>query len=150
MRFKTVLPLIFLSVIGVIMSSYFTGSVLLGQTLQPFRSLEEATIEFEGASGDPTTVSIDPDVGRAGTDIFPDFLHGDILRDWVPWIIKQVSILIGALSLIVFVYAGVNLIINGDNEEELGKATKMIIFGVLGIGLAGFSYTIVANVLALL
>jgi hypothetical protein len=40
-------------------------------------------------------------------------------------------------------------VIYGDNEEQLGKSTKMIVFGIIGIALAAFSYTIVANVLNL-
>lgn len=153
MRLKTLLLLIFVSVIGVVLASFFTGSVLLGQTLQPFSSIGETISGSD--DGILTTISIDTnDSGNTVDDVLQDtelrFVSGDLLTGWIPWIIKQVSILIGGLSLIVFVYAGVTLIISGDNEEQLMTSSKMILFGIIGIALAGFSYTIVANVLSLL
>lgn len=142
MRLKTVAFIVFLSVMGIIMSSYFVGIVLTAQVI-PFSSI----------GADPTLVAPGTVTTVQPTENNPSgisFLTGDVELDWIPWIIKQASILIGGLSLIVFVYAGVSLIIRGDNEEELGKSMKMIIFGIIGIALAAFSYTIIANVLLLL
>lgn len=120
------------------MSSYFVGSVLTAQVIAPFSTL--------GEPGDIVEPTIVTPSGTTGVN----FLHAEVQQGWIPWIIKQASILIGGLSLIVFVYAGVSLILNGDNEEELGKSMKMIIFAIIGIALAAFSYTIIANVLLLL
>lgn len=138
MRLKTIAFVVFLSVLGVIISSYFVGSVLTAQVIAPFSTLSEP-----GDIVEPTIVTPD---GSTGVN----FLHAEIQQGWIPWIIKQASILIGGLSLIVFVYAGISLILNGDNEEALGKSMKMLIYGIVGIALAAFSYTIIANVLLLL
>lgn len=145
--------MIVISVIGVVVASFFTGSVLLGSSIKPFGSIGE-TIS-NGEEGILSTIRFDTtDVGNTVDDTLQstelNFVSGDILTEWMPWIIRQVSILIGGLSLIVFLYAGVTLIIRGDNEEQLKTSTKMILFGIIGIALAGFSYTIVANVLSLL
>jgi hypothetical protein len=153
MRLKTLLPMILISVIGVIFASFFTGSVLLGQSITPFGSLSNTA--DSGADGiiDTIIVSTNPSIDTIIEDSEAGsarFASGDLFEQWVPWIIQQVSILIGALSLIVFIYAGVTLIISGDNEEQLKTSSKMILFGIIGIALAGFSYTIVANVLSLL
>jgi hypothetical protein len=150
MRLKTLLPMILISVLGVVMASFFTGSMLLGQTLKPFQSLNTTT-DTRGIL-DKETI-IDRNAPSFVSDVEGgefNFVSGDLFEQWIPWIIQQVSILVGGLSLIVFVYAGVMLIIGGDNEEQLKTSSKMIVFGLIGIALAGFSYTIVANVLSLL
>lgn len=136
MRLKTALFLIFLIVLGIILSSYFVGGVLLSQVTQPFSNI--------GAVGTSNQEGITTYVFGETT-----FIDSEVFQGWIPWVIKQVSILIGALSLLIFGYAGVSLIVYGDNEEQLGKSTKMIIFGIVGIALAAFSYTIIANVLVI-
>ena len=133
MQLKKILWVVFLLVLGVVISSYFVGSLFLTRVIpKPFES-----------SGSVT------EINTVYTGISSLFADKDLVGGWVPWIIRQVSILIGALSLIIFFYAGMNLIIKGDNEEEFGKAMKMIIYAIVGIALAAFSYTIVANVLVL-
>ena len=161
-RLKSVLFIVFLSVLGLIMSSYFSGVVLLTQ-LTPLGP----AIKPPSTSSSPRAVNSDAPLtpfstlGQPGDVIEPtivtpegstgvSFIHGEIQTGWIPWIIKQVSILVGGLSLIVFAYAGVNLIIHGDSEEELSKSIRIIIYGIVGIALAAFSYTIIANVLLLL
>lgn len=139
MRLKTALFLIFLIVLGIILSSYFVGGVLLSQVIDPF-----TTIDIGGTTDTPEVVT-----HSFSSQSNLSFVDAELFQGWIPWIIKQVSILIGALSLLVFGYAGVTLIVYGDNEEQLGKSTKMIIFGIVGIALAAFSYTIIANVLVL-
>lgn len=137
MNLKTIILIVLLLVAGVIFSSYFIGAYLTTQVLTPFSSLQD-----EQPEGLPTT----PTIVELPEGEF-SFIDADLQLGWIPWIIKQVSILIGGLSLVVFVYAGVSLIVFGDSEEQLGKSTKMIVFGVVGIGLAAFSYSIVANLL---
>lgn len=139
MRLKTALFLIFLIVLGIILSSYFVGGVLLSQVIDPFQNVPSAGVENQEGVTSYTL----------GANREITFVDAEVFQGWIPWIIKQVSILIGALSLLVFGYAGVTLIVYGDNEEQLGKSTKMIIFGIVGIALAAFSYTIIANVLVL-
>lgn len=140
MRLKTGLFLVFLMVLGIIISSYFVGSILTANVISPFSTIQnpQQTRNPEGIA--TVTTRGDADVS---------FVNADIQTQWIPWVIKQASILIGAVSLVVFIYAGITLIIRGDNEEQLGKSMKMIIYGIVGIALAGFSYTIIANVLVL-
>lgn len=139
MRLKTGLFLVFLMVLGVIFSSYFVGSVLTSSVIVPFSKINTTGLKSGGIS------TITPNDASIGVS----FVNADVQTQWIPWVIKQASILIGAISLIVFLYAGIMLIVSGDNEEQLGKSTRMIIYGIVGIALAGFSYTIIANVLVL-
>lgn len=127
-----------LAVLGVIISSYFVGGVLTAQVVAPFGTLRNAPSNLN----EPTVIS---------NEVNPDilFVDADLQQGWIPWVIRQVSILIGGLSLVVFLYAGISLILYGDNEEQLGKSVRMIVFAVVGIVLAAFSYSIVANVLNL-
>jgi hypothetical protein len=139
MHLKTVLFLSVIAVLGVIMSSYFVGGVLTSQVIAPFGTLRNAPV-----------VNLDePTIINNETNADVVFVDADLQLGWIPWIIRQASILIGGLSLIVFVYAGISLIAYGDNEEQLGKSTRMIIYAVVGIVLAAFSYSIIANLLSI-
>lgn len=138
MRLKTALLLIVAMVVGIVFSSYFVGGLLTTQVLEPFRNVYTIA---------PVTVEDGVSTIPIGWDV--TFVDADLIEGWIPWIIKQISILIGGLSLVVFVYAGITLVIYGDNEDQLGKSTRMIVYGIVGIALAAFSYTIVANVLNL-
>lgn len=138
MKITSLLLIVVVSVIGIV-SATVLGSEVLKSQVAPFQTIERQGIR--GGESEPSTRQF-----RVTDDV--TFVDQDLLQGWMPWIIQQASILIGALSLIVFVYAGVLLILKGDNEEELGKAVKMLIFGVVGIALAAFSYSIIANVLA--
>jgi len=137
MRFKTFLLLATITVFGIIASSFFIGNVLMNQVVAPFGTIQTAPQN----PTEPITVDLTETAKQV------KFVDADLFTGWIPWVIKQISILIGGLALIVFFYAGVDLIINGDNEEQLSKDSKMIIFGVVGIALAALSYTIVANIL---
>ena len=139
MRLKTVIMALTLVVVGLVSSSYFVGEVLLTQ-VTPFQTITDG-----GSTPRPDELNL---VEFEGNNTVR-FANQDLLTGWVPWIIRQVSILIGGISLVVFVYAGVRLVLFGDNEEEFGKSVKTIVFAIIGIALAAFSYAIVANVLAL-
>ncbi|MDF2378711.1 MAG: hypothetical protein P1V18_00610 [Candidatus Gracilibacteria bacterium] len=139
MPFKNFAFLAFLSVIGIVIASLFAGNVYMTNVLTPFSTLNNTTEA-------PTEVT---QIDVQDTDNAIQFVDADILEGWIPWVIKQVSILVGGLSLVVFFYAGVSLIIFGDNEEELAKSSKMIVFGIVGIALAALSYSIVANLLVI-
>jgi hypothetical protein len=41
-----------------------------------------------------------------------------------------------ALSLIMIVLAGFNYVTAGDNSEKVSKATKMILYAAIGVGVA--------------
>ena len=139
MRLKTVFIIVLAGALGLVMTSYFAGSLFLSKVVvEPFHSLG-----IDGVDTAPGVTSlVVPE-----TDV--KFVSAEFFKGWIPWVIKQVSILIGALSLLVFGYAGVTLIVYGDNEDQLSTSTKMIVFGIVGIALAAFSYTIIDNVLLL-
>jgi len=139
MSLKTISLTVVLLVVGVVASSFFVGEVLMTQ-VTPFQSIQNS-----GAT--PRADELGLVEFRGNNSV--RFANQDLLTGWVPWIIRQVSILVGAISLVVFVYAGIRLVLFGDNEEEFGKSVKTIVFAVIGIALAAFSYAIVANVLAL-
>ncbi|MDP3975550.1 MAG: hypothetical protein Q8P95_01405 [bacterium] len=134
---KDLLFLSLIIIIGLLVSSFFIADVLMTQ-ITPFSTLEIPKPDANGI----TRIT-------AGGDSGIQFVDNDLLTGWLPWVIKQISILIGALSLAVFFYAGIKLIIKADNEEELKNSTKMIIFGVVGITISALSYSLVANILAL-
>lgn len=141
MSLKTALIVITVFVLGIVFSSYLVGGVLLTNVTGPFSTIQRS--DDSGTDGDPGIVTI------TSGDVTRRFATADIAEGWIPYIIKQLSILIGGISMIVFFYAGVNLIIKGDNEEEYAKSIKMIVFGVVGIALAALSYTFIANILVL-
>ncbi len=142
MSAKNVLLIIFLSVLGILMASFLGGSILKSQIVVPFSTIDNQKIDNQLDGNAPITKS-----AYQGTAV--QFVDANLETQWIPWIIQQVSILIGALSLLVFGYAGFQLVIHGDNTEQFTASVKMIVFGVAGIALAAFSYTIVANLLKL-
>jgi len=54
-----------------------------------------------------------------------------------------------AIAVIMIIYAGLLWMIAGGDEEKLGKARKMLIYGVVGIAVAIFAYGAVTLVNAL-
>mgnify|MGYP001582830653 CR=1 FL=1 len=142
MRLKTALFLITLGVVGSITASFFVSNVYLSQVIEPFSSVKRG--DGVGKTGEFDTTRFE---GKGGVELA--FIDEDLQTGWMPWVIKQVSILIGGLSLLLFLYAGIALIIYGDNEEQLGKSMKIFAFSVVGISVAALSYTIVSNLLNL-
>ncbi len=135
---KSYLVVIVCSTLVLVAVSFWGGEVLTGQVLGPFTTLSNGS----GTAGaEPSLVPLE--------DSVVSFVDADIQQGWIPWIIRQVSILIGALSLVVFLYAGISLILYGDNEEQFGKSAQMLVYAVVGIALAALSYSIVANLLSL-
>src|SRR3990172_3084223 len=117
MKLKTVLILVFVFTIGIILTPYLISVVLTARVIAPLDQvgtiqtagfsdfLSQVTpfgkVDVEPPSQSPTDgrpVTVATDV--AGVNV--RFINADIQKGWIPWIIKQVSILIGALSLCVF------------------------------------------------
>lgn len=134
MNLRALALLILISVIGLVFGSFFVGNVILNTQVVPFSKISTS-------DSPPSTVSI------SGSEV--KFVDKELETGWIPWLIKQVSILIGGLSLCVFFYAGFMLIFKGDNEEQLKTSIKTLVFAVVGIGLAAFAYTIIDNLLAI-
>jgi hypothetical protein len=54
--------------------------------------------------------------------------------------------LLGLIAVVMLVYAGVLMVTAGGNEDQVGKAKKIITYGVIGIVIILLSYTIVTFV----
>lgn len=74
---------------------------------------------------------------------------GDFRFEIIPKAIKLTLALVGTVSVIVFVYAGVMLVISQGNEEELKKFKEMITWSLIGLVFIVASYAIVTGVMTL-
>ncbi len=54
--------------------------------------------------------------------------------------------LLGLIAVAMLIYAGVLMVTAGGNEEQVGKARKIIMYAVIGIVIILLSYTIVSFV----
>lgn len=74
---------------------------------------------------------------------------GDFRFEIIPKAIKLTLALVGTVSVIVFVYAGVMLVIAQGNEEDLKKFKEMLIWSIVGLLFITLSYAIVTGVMQL-
>jgi amino acid transporter len=98
---------------------------------------------------------------EAPTIYKPDFLPGpdqasqgaEVQRYFrnqaIPAFIAGFIGLIGALSILVIVFAGIRFIIAHGEEEAITNAKKTATYAVIGFGITIFSYAIVATVTTL-
>lgn len=98
---------------------------------------------------------------EAPTIYKPDFLPGpdqasqgaDVQRYFrnqaIPAFLALFIGLIGALSILVIVFSGIQFITAHGEEEAITTAKKTATYAVIGFGLAIFSYAIVATVTTL-
>ena len=77
------------------------------------------------------------------------FADKDLLTEWMPWVIKNLSILMGGLSFIAFSYAGILLFYKGDDPEQITNSLKIITFSIIGLTVSALSYAIVKTLLNL-
>lgn len=92
------------------------------------------------------TVAKDPKNLTAGSNMVPvDNLKTDI----VPQAIKILLSVAGSITAIVFVYAGVMLIISQGNEEELTKFKNVLIWSIIGLIFITASYGLVRGIMQL-
>ena len=71
----------------------------------------------------------------------------DLATGIVPQAIKILLALTGTVSFIVFVYAGIMLIIAQGNEEEITKFKNILLWSVVGLVFIGAAYALVSGVL---
>ncbi|MFC1747799.1 pilin [Pseudomonadota bacterium] len=57
-----------------------------------------------------------------------------------------IEMFVGALAVLMIVFAGFKLVISGGNEEAQGKAKKMIMYSVIGLIVIGVSEFVVKDV----
>lgn len=74
---------------------------------------------------------------------------GDFRFKIIPKAINLTLALVGTVSVIVFVYAGIMLIIAQGNEEDLKKFKEMIMWSLIGLVFIVASYAIVTGVMTL-
>lgn len=48
--------------------------------------------------------------------------------------------IIGAISVVMILYAGFKFVTAGDNEDEVGKARKIITYGIVGLLVTAVAY----------
>ena len=74
---------------------------------------------------------------------------GNLKTDIIPSAIKLLLMIAGSISAIVFVYAGVMLIISQGKEEEMTKFKNILIYSIVGLVFITASYALVRGVLQL-
>ncbi len=60
----------------------------------------------------------------------------------VAGVINQILTVVGAIFVILFIYAGVSWMISGGNDEKIGKAKKTMTYAVIGIFIIMGAYSI--------
>lgn len=98
----------------------------------------------------PTVENILPTSVTKSTEGGKGIVSGNFKEQVVPTAIKMFLGLMGTFSFVLFVYAGVNLIVSQGNEEEIGKFKKMLMWSVVGLIFILGSYGIVDGVARLL
>ena len=58
-------------------------------------------------------------------------------------IINTILGLVGSLSIVMIVYAGIQYVISAGDSGKVAKAKNIIIYAIVGLLIAVFSYTIV-------
>lgn len=61
-------------------------------------------------------------------------------------VVKAILILIGSVSLVIFIYAGFIFLVSAGNVEKTKKARDTLLYAVLGIFLATATYAILSFV----
>lgn len=67
----------------------------------------------------------------------------------LPQAIKIVLAIVGSASVIVFVYAGVMLVVSQGNEEQMTKFKNVLVYSIIGLILVTTSYGLVRGILQL-
>ncbi len=74
----------------------------------------------------------------------------DLKTGIVPQAIKIVLALAGVVSFVVFVYAGIMMVIAQGNEEEVTKAKNTFIWSLIGLAFITTAYALVRGVMQLI
>ena len=104
----------------------------------------------ENPSPNPVDAILPQDL--VGSRLAPDqkvLPTGDFRTSIIPKAIKLTLALVGTVSVIVFVYAGVMLVISQGNEDDIKKFKEMITWSLIGLVFIVASYAIVTGVMTL-
>lgn len=74
---------------------------------------------------------------------------GDLKFEIIPQLIKILLMLTGSVSFIVFVYAGIKLIIAQGNDEEITKFKNILLWSAVGLVFITTAYALVSGILQL-
>lgn len=105
--------------------------------------------------------------GPAYNDLFPDPIRGggtsivptadvgatmplpsaDLMQGIVPQAIRLLLMLTGTASFIIFVYAGVMLVIAQGNEQEVTKFKNIVIWSMVGLVFIITAYALVSGIM---
>lgn len=86
----------------------------------------------------------DPKTGNISGQLLPT---GNLKKDVVPQAIRIALALGGTVSIVVFVYAGVMLIIAQGNEEEITKFKNVMVWSIVGLIFITISYGLVRGLM---
>lgn len=100
------------------------------------------TVEGDAESGSDSGSSSRSDYGLDDVpDQLRDIGEGDLINI-VLRIIQYVVGLVGIILLIMFIYGGITYMTAAGNEEQAGKAKKILTYAVIGIIIVAFSFAI--------
>ena len=71
------------------------------------------------------------------------FVEGDLEEEVFPRVLKFIFATSSFLIMIIFIYAGIRLVVSQGEEEELKTAKNMLIYSIIGAIIIMASYGIV-------
>lgn len=74
----------------------------------------------------------------------------DELIDLIDRIGKWFQAIVLLIAIIMIIYAGLTWMTAGGDEEKLGKARKILIWGLVGLGIAIFAFVAQAFILSII
>lgn len=92
------------------------------------------------------SVRVNEEGQQAGRQALP---FADLKTQILPKAIKTFLMLVGSLSLAVFVYAGVMLVVAQGKEEDITKFKNILLWSLVGLAFITASYAIVRGIMGI-
>ncbi len=93
-----------------------------------------------------SSVRVNEEGQQAGRQALPS---ANLKTQILPKVIKTFLMLVGSLSLAVFVYAGVMLVIAQGNEEDITQFKNILLWSLVGLAFITASYAIVRGIMGI-
>ncbi|HCW32793.1 MAG: hypothetical protein UT55_C0068G0003 [Candidatus Peregrinibacteria bacterium GW2011_GWE2_39_6] len=71
---------------------------------------------------------------------------GDLMGDFLPFFINTALAVAGTLIFTAFLYAGYLLVFVNNNEEQIEKAKKILIYSLIGAAVMAISYAVIYGI----
>jgi hypothetical protein len=71
---------------------------------------------------------------------------GDIATDFIPFFINTGLSIAGTLIFVAFLYSGFLMVFANDNEENIEKGKKIMIYSVVGAVVIATSYAVIFGI----